>query len=368
MKSPFTIMFALACAAVVAAVPAVVAQNGQEEDDTPRFVVRISRPFLAQLIEKTFVSDEPVHDVILGATVEGTAHVDGQYNVKLQEDNKINNFMFTIHGTVFSRTTARRGRIVVQGEGQAEFHAVRPVTFTGKEFVGQPVEMTVSLQSRLGEISTARGGPFSRLVGRIAYPSVVRSMPEADSIAEAKMRAHLSAAATQDSDKILVTLNRVTSVANTIVLWQKVRGLSLQDLPIQLAASDQYLLMGMAAHEQALTDLPVLREEDRAPMEVWVRRLAKKNELNPVPELRLYWLALGPVLKNRLSLATDLAQALDYIHVTELDDWRVVRLYPSAVKMQATLSSITKGAKQRPNATAAKTQPTSVESKSAAAR
>ncbi len=102
-------------------------------------------------------------------------------------------------------------------------------------------------------------------------------------------------------------------------------------------------------------------------MEVWVRRLSKKTDLNPVPELRLYWLALGPVLKNRLSLATDLAEALDYIHVTELDDWRVVRLYPSAVKMQAVLSTIT-GEKKRPNATAAKTQPTAVVSKSAVAR
>ncbi len=364
MKSPLAIM----CVFVLAAVPAALAQSAQDEDDAPRFVVRISRPFLAQLTEKTFVRDEPVHDVILGATVEGTAHIAGQYNVKLQEDNKIDNFMFHIRGHVSGRTTSRRGPVVVQGECQADFTATRPVTFTGKEFVGQPVEMTVSLHSRVGDISTARGGPFSRLVGRIAYPSVMRSMPEANSIAEAKMRAHLSASVTQDSDKILVTLNRVTSVANTIVLWQKVRGLSVPDLPVQLAASDHYLLMGMAAHEQALIDLPELREQDRAPMEVWVRRLAKKNELNPVPELRLYWQALGPVLKNRLSLATDLAQALDYLHVTELDDWRVVRLYPSAVKMQATLSSITKGAKQRPNATAAKTQPTSVESKSAATR
>ncbi len=258
MKTTFNITCALALATSVAAIPGIQAQDSVVEDDAPRFVVRISRPFLAELMEKTFASVEPINDVILGATVAGTAQIEGQYNVKLQGNNKIDNFKFTIRGTVLSHTTSRRGRIVVQGDGQAEFNAIRPVTFTGKEFVGQPVEMTVSLHSRLGEISTARSGPFSHLVGRIAYPAVMRSMPEADSIAESKMRAHLSAAITQDSDKILVTLNRVTSVANTIVLWQKMRGLSLQDLPVQLAASDQYLLMGMAAHEQALTELPIL--------------------------------------------------------------------------------------------------------------
>ena len=333
MKFPLRVAYALTLAASVLAVPGAAAQV-PEDDDAPRFVVRISRPFLAQLTEKQFAREEPVHDVILGATVEGMARTDGRFSVKLQQDKKIDNFLLVVRGQVLSRTIARRGRIAIHSEGQARYSAVRPVLFTGNEFVGQPVEVEVAFHSRLDGITTRRDGPFSRLASRIARPSVVRSMPEGDRISESKLRDHLGAALTRDSDEMLVALNRVTGVATTLVLLQKVWSPSATDLPIQLAVSDQYLLMGMAAHEQSLPELPVLSEQDRAPMEVWVRRLAKKNELNPVPGLRIYWLALGSVLKTHLSTATDLAEALDYVHVTELEDWRVVRLYLDRVKNQ----------------------------------
>jgi hypothetical protein len=141
-------------------------------------------------------------------------------------------------------------------------------------------------------------------------------------------------------------------------------------LPIQLATTDHYLIMGIAAHEQALAELPVLKEEDRAPMEVWIPRLANKKQLNLVPGLRLFWLALGPLLKNSLSSASELAESLDYLHVTELENWHVVRLYPNPVKSQeGSPYSLPAFRGDRPvHAPAGKLQGTSVESKSAVIR
>jgi hypothetical protein len=322
---------------IVAMFPLVVSERlaaqAPEERDRPRFVVRISRPFLAQLTEVDFAREDPVNKCILGARVLGNVHLEGKFKLKLQTSEKVEGFHLVVQGKVVGRSAATRRGIVGHTHGKGTFDAIRPVAFDGKAFVGEPIQVDVDYRVRLEGLTLQRPRLFGGLVRKIAYRKASSNLPEGERIATRDLERSITASVQTESDEMLTALNRATEVAFNIVKYAKTRPRFAGVEPeIQLAASDEHLLLGIADKPQRLAELPELSTEHRAPVEVWVRRPEEK-EVELLPTLRKYWTALKPILKVRLSRTVPrFAEVLDNVQLTELTDWQVVRFYFDADK------------------------------------
>lgn len=299
-----------------------------------KIILRISRPFLAELTGRKFQRDEPIATTASGATVRGTAHLDGQFNVKLHRNDSASAFDLLLAGEVRTQVTATRRPVVVSLQGRAPFHASRRIDFNGRHFVGQCIEADVCYHSDLDQICSLRGGLFGAVARRVARPVVLRNLPESDRQSGGEVRTQLTDAFRDESDKYLPVLNRVADVAHRGAdLLREHKLLPPGDLPFQHAATDDFLLIGIGPHGQPLPALPTTPDPEEVPVELWIHRA--KLKLDPVARKRLiervkqHWHDIAPQVFERLSRRSPELAAILRDVSTEVvgpnEEWRVFR-------------------------------------------
>ena len=143
-----------------------------------KVVLRISRQFIRELTGKQFERNEPIAKYSNGATVQGCAHAEGTFDVKLQKSANDIDFDFLVKGEVSTQVVATRRLVQVLGHGVAGFTGRQRVVFDGNAFTGQSVEINATYHYSLDRACSFRGGLSGSLTRGIALRTARRNLPE----------------------------------------------------------------------------------------------------------------------------------------------------------------------------------------------
>jgi len=299
-----------------------------------KVVLRISREFIYELTGKQFKRDEPIDKTAFGATVEGSAHADGKFDVKLQKSDHASDFDLLVNGEVLTQVVATSRPVQVYAHGVAAFTGRRRIGFDGNAFTGQAIEMDVTYHSSIDQLCSFRGGVIGALARGIAGPTVRRNLPEADRQAGNEIRTQLTTAIEKETDQLMVTMNKVGPLltkGEEILREEKV--LSVSSVQLYLAATEQHLYMSIGPPEQRIPSLPRLDVAKRGPIELWIaiKEASKEDLLHPVLE---HWNLIKPFVRERIALRSpELGKIIDQVQVEAVEGWYVVAFAPKLLEL-----------------------------------
>jgi hypothetical protein len=294
-----------------------------------KVILRISREFIFQLTGKQFKRDEPIDKNTAGGTVEGSAHVDGTYDVKLQESDNACEFDLFVNGEVLTQVVASSRPVQVHAHGIAAFSGRRRISFDGNAFAGQAIDMNVTYCSSIDSICSFRGGLIGALTRGIARPIVRGKLPESDRQAGDEIHTRLTTAIEKDTDQLIVTMNKVGPLLKKgEEALRKEKVLSVTGVQHYLAATKQHLYMSIGSPGRRIPSLPTLDASKRGPIELWVaiNKANKEDLLSPVLE---HWNLIKPLVLERMAKRSpDLVKILDHVQVESVEGWHVVLFAP----------------------------------------
>jgi hypothetical protein len=300
-----------------------------------KVVLRISREFIHELTGKQFKRDEPIEKNSFGATVKGSAHVEGTFEVKLQKSDDASDFDLLVNGEILTQVVASSRPIQVYAHGVAAFNGRRRVVFDGNAFTGRVSEMNVTYHSHIDQLCSFRGGLIGALTRGIARPTVRRDLPEADCQAGNEIRTELTTAIEKETDQLLVTMNKVGPLlkqGEEILRQEKV--LSTSSVQHYLAATEQHLYMSIGLPGQRIPSLPRLEVSKRGPIELWIaiKKASKEDLLTPVLK---HWSFIKPFLLQRIRLRSlELGKIVEQVQVESVEGWYVVTFAPKLLELK----------------------------------
>jgi hypothetical protein len=321
---------------VIGFLPPRAAAQGPE-GVKPQAVLRISRSFLVKLTRRQFTQDEPIQTTAMGATVTGTAHAAGGYNVKLHPSSTESNFDLLVAGTITTEMTVTRPPVVLRLSGATPLEGFRRVRFDGRTFVGQPASVGACYHAQLDQLCTLRHGPASPFIRCVARPIVLRSLPDADAEADRDIRGQVGDSITQETDRIIAVLNDVVDVQRHAVEFLRAYVKLPPVMPPAVAATDEYLLAGVGFAPGEPPHLPQAAGPAQAPVELWVHHkltLTQEVLVKLLDErLKARWKQVKPAIKKRLEKhSPELAQLIDDVRedvtleaVKGEPNWHVIR-------------------------------------------
>jgi hypothetical protein len=266
--------------------------------------------------------------------VQGSAHVDGTFNVKLQKSASASDFDFLVNGEVLTRMVATSRLIQVHEHGVARFNGRRRVVFNGDDFTGQALEMNATYRSSLDQMYSFRGGLIGALTRGIALPTVRRDLPESDRQAENEICARLTTAIAKETDQIIATMNTVGPLlkkGEEILREQKL--LSVSSVQTYLAATEEHLYLSIGPPEHRIPGLPKLDVSKRGPVEMWIRieKASKDELLNPILE---HWNIAKPFVLKRIGKGSpELVKIVEQVQVEAVEGWYVVTIAPKLLDL-----------------------------------
>jgi hypothetical protein len=291
--------------------PFAAAETAPSAPEETRVVLRISREFLQELIGQEFDRDEPIHTTSSGASVEGSAHVGGTINVKLEPQEAESVFDLLVDGKVAAQMVATRRPVCVSLHGDADFHACRRVALDRDtlSFSAGPVGVTACYHSELDRIDSFHAGLTGALIRRVARPVVVRSLPDGDRSARDELQQEVAKSLQEESDKPLPALNRVAQLARHGEQLLHDVDSPLAQLEYYRAATADALLLSVGAKQQRIPALSI-SEDLKAPVELWIRAdlvLEQKETINFLlrgdklrEAVEAHWKAIKPLVERDL--------------------------------------------------------------------
>lgn len=339
--------------ALGACLAALVGGIEAQEAGPPRtlVVLRISREFLVKLTRQQFSQDEPIDTSALGATVVGSAHVDGNYQVRLQKRPTESDIDLQVRGDIATQMVVTRRPVRVCLHGAAPFEASRRVVFDGRAFTAHAVCVNACYHAFLDDISTLHGGPAEPVVRRLARPIVLRNLPEADATANRDIRSQVARSVTEETDPLVGVLNEIVYVHVQLVEYLRRKGMNIEIHPLAFATTDESVLVGAGFAPGEAPALPAEADAPHAPVEIWVRHripLASRPLLELArPKLREDWAKIRPKITERIARHSPrLAQLFSETgHEVDLDpiaadrDWHVIRFARSLATATAPATS-----------------------------
>lgn len=263
----WTMVFAVGVAAVAQGSDHV---SGEEELDTPCYpvVLRLGDEALDSLIPSSVNHRGRVDDVILGTRCLGNSHTTGTVEIRREAPGSNDLLRIEFTGKIRTVTVGHNGPARIDSQSETTFQCTREIRYDPeKGFVASPCQVQSNTNLHYIGFRSARGGPGSRFVGRIAERRAMASKGEATQIVAGRHRGQLVAEFDERLDEAVASLNRRITLL-------RYAGLLLPErnrLQIAVASSDDSLQIGIGpADEDA--DLPSLPpfEVGGAPMELWL--------------------------------------------------------------------------------------------------
>jgi len=305
-----------------------------------KVVLRVSRELIQKLAGARFTKDQPIASNANGANVTGSAHVEGDIDVRLRESETESDFDLILTGNVSTQLTAVRRPVIVCAHGDAPFNATRRVVLLNGKFTAEPVCISVANQFALDGIDSFRGGIGGALTRRVARPFVRRGLADGNLQADDEIRSEFTSALEEPTDRIVTALNclepTVADVRQKLEILADKKKLVL--VPYHKGTKN-YLYLSVGVPGRVITKLPSLERKDRAPLELWI---AKRHDLlgELALEFGLELLAakwekdaekigkriierhpeLVPILGNEIKMEA---------HILTKDDWHVITLTPT---------------------------------------
>ena len=322
---------------VISSIPLL--QGGRAEAQEPtkplpetKVVLRISREFIHELTGKQYKRDEPIAKYSFGTTVQGCAHVNGTFDVKLQTSASID-FDFLVKGEVSTHVVAARRLVQVHKHGVAGFNGRRRAVFDGNAFTGQAIEMDVAYHSGINQLCSFRDNLIGSLTRGIALRTARRNAPESEREAENEIRTRLTMALGNETDQILVTMNKVGPLikkGEEILREQKL--LSVSSVQHYLATTEEHLYLSIGPPEHRISTLPKLDMTKRGPIEMWIA-IEKANKDDLRNSILQDWKIAKPFIVQRIGRnSPELAKTLEEIQVETVEGWYVVTIAPKLLE------------------------------------
>jgi hypothetical protein len=172
----------------------------------PNLVVHAPAAFVAKLSEQDPVDEtnNDFRDNIMGTSIVGTTHIQGQKTVTLIPNNQQGVLGVTFNGTVTSRTVGYHSPVTITAHGTTELHGTVMVTINGDGFTSSQACSHACTHTCIDCIQVCGGW----LVRRIAPKKVYKSKPEAECIAAQHAEQRLNERITSDSTESLGKSNR----------------------------------------------------------------------------------------------------------------------------------------------------------------
>jgi hypothetical protein len=179
--------------------------------------LRVSRDFLEDYVERSVHRRKPVRDCILGARITGESETRGRTQLTLLPSKGQLLGRITFDGTVHSRTTGRKGPVILHNVADSTFHAQKRIAMDDTGVRVGPATTTISTDLDLLGVSST----LPRLRGRIARRIGSRRAAQSHGRAEAITADHTADDVRRDFDE---RINR--SMANAhAALGSKIREL-----------------------------------------------------------------------------------------------------------------------------------------------
>lgn len=298
------------------------AQEGKPLPET-KVVLRISRDCLHELTGKEFQREEAIAKNMAGADVRGKARVDCKFDVKLRVSETESSFDLVANGTFATQMTATRRLVQVNLHGIAPFDARRRISFDGNAFTGREIDMQATHQSSIDGIRSARGGVIGAIARGAARKSANRNLPEGDQQISEEIRAQLTKALEEESDKRMAVMNSKVKliVKEAEHLLREEKLLAATGTQRYFAATEHHLYMSFGPLDHCIPKLPVLEPAKAASIELWI---AKGDGVNLVVES---WALIKPAVFQRVaSRSPELAKMLEEVRVESVNGWYVATL------------------------------------------
>jgi hypothetical protein len=159
--------------------------------------LRISRDFLEDYVERSVRRIKPVRDCILGARITGESETRGRTRLALQPASGRLLGTILFDGTVRSRTTGRKGPVILHNVANSMFHAQKRVVMDDGGVRVGPATASVSTDLDLLGVGTT----LPRLRGRIARRIGARRAAQSHGRAEAITADHTADDVREDFDQ-----------------------------------------------------------------------------------------------------------------------------------------------------------------------
>lgn len=181
----------------------------------PTVAVRLSTRFLNELISEPFVVESPVNTTFQGASVRGTAVLQGQSGLCFESLRKNQPLTVLLKGQIRTTTSAAKGPAVVYNQATTHILGQLQLDFDGKSFSTTPISVETCTTSRLDGVCST-GKLASRMVRRIARRRAEKLRPASNRIASQRAKKQIETEGNQKIEQGLARLNKTSRFEETL--------------------------------------------------------------------------------------------------------------------------------------------------------
>ncbi len=196
-------------AAAISAMIDILNTSGQASDVVQSLRSTFNRPNVAILIGNEMVQiavsqnvnqTSPVNECILGTRILGNATLSGMVTANLLPSIGSARLQVSLTGTLSSSNTGYNGPVRVYTTGYGDVYASRTMSVSESGITLEPVLVNAKMHTQINSIEPkSRIG--SRIVRRIATKRAAEQKPQADAIADHRLRKKISAQFTSQTDE-----------------------------------------------------------------------------------------------------------------------------------------------------------------------
>jgi hypothetical protein len=197
----FTLLLAAAGPATAVEVePEEASSSAQEPLNTPVLegsrvevlCLRLSRRLVIRALGDAIETTSPVHDVILGTRVRGTALTRGTVTVDLHPDPQAAALRLFFEGSTTARTVGRNGPAIIYSTGFTSFRSTKQIALdTDRGFLHQEANIISDTDLTTTGIGATVGGLRGELVRCVARRRTQRTQRRAEAIASRNARVRI---------------------------------------------------------------------------------------------------------------------------------------------------------------------------------
>ncbi|RCS46090.1 hypothetical protein DTL42_16520 [Bremerella cremea] len=150
----------------------------RQEFNSPNLYASVSREFIAAGIRRKVDQTSPVHEVILGTNVRGTAHMVGEVDVNLLPSKTSAIIELSLTGEVTSNNVGVNGPATIYSTGFSTISASKILEFTKEGLLGKPTTANATTSTTFNAICAKL-----KLIQKIATKRAYQQKHQAEAIA-----------------------------------------------------------------------------------------------------------------------------------------------------------------------------------------
>ncbi len=156
----------------------------------PNLFVQLNAQMVARGMEEEINRDRPIRDFLLGTSVHGIGHVEGQVTVRFLPNDKHGSIEAITSGIVCSNTVGYNGPVRIYSRGATPFRAWTQLIADERGLTAAPSYVTAQTSARATGVATNKR-LFAGLIRRFAWKKIRKQQGQANAVASQHARRDL---------------------------------------------------------------------------------------------------------------------------------------------------------------------------------